>query len=411
MRKLTILILLLMFFVVGANFAWAQTDEERVAQLRQQIDLLEKEAEKYRDNIAGQKEKAASLQRDISILQNEMKGLEAQIALTSKKIDTTKIEITGVQGNIFSTQEKINHQKNTIARLVLFYNNLDNENLLETILKNDNISEFFRQEQYANSVNQDLLNAVNDLKDAKSSLENNKDQLETKQQELERLNKEQAAKKNSLSSVKSNKNTLLKQTKGQEAEYQKMLTDIERKEAEFFTELQKLENDVVANGLYIVTVTADKLPKKGTKLFAWPEEGKRITQGYGMTAYAKKGAYGGAGHNGIDIASGFGSSIYAIGDGEIIANGKNDGWGNWVAIKHPGAYNLVSIYGHMSALSLLKVGSHVKAGDVIGYEGATGNVTGSHLHLSLYKHFFTYEKKGQLYFNYFEGSINPLDYL
>ena len=103
----------------------------------------------------------------------------------------------------------------------------------------------------------------------------------------------------------------------------------------------------------------------------------------------------------------------AVADGQISANGKDEGWGNWGAIQHPNQYNLVSIYGHMSALSFLQVGTPVYAGQVIGYEGKTGNVTGSHLHLSVYKDFFTYvnEKKDQLYFNYFEGSVNPLDYL
>ena len=74
---------------------------------------------------------------------------------------------------------------------------------------------------------------------------------------------------------------------------------------------------------------------------------------------------------------------------------------------------MVSIYGHLSAFEFLRVGTRVKAGQVIGYEGATGHVTGSHVHLSIYKDFFTYvkDKNGQLYFNYFDGSINPLDYL
>ena len=110
------------------------------------------------------------------------------------------------------------------------------------------------------------------------------------------------------------------------------------------------------------------------------------------------------------MASGYGSLIRAIGDGEIIANGANSGWGNWIAVKHP-PINLVSVYGHMSALSPLKVGTQVKAGDIIGYEGATGNATGSHLHLSLYKDFFTYMKGTELYFNYFDGSVNPDDYM
>lgn len=67
----------------------------------------------------------------------------------------------------------------------------------------------------------------------------------------------------------------------------------------------------------------------------------------------------------------------------------------------------------MSSLAPLKVGTAVAVGQTIGYEGSTGNSTGSHLHLSLYKEFFTYlrEKDNQLYFNYFEGTVNPADYL
>jgi murein DD-endopeptidase MepM/ murein hydrolase activator NlpD len=109
------------------------------------------------------------------------------------------------------------------------------------------------------------------------------------------------------------------------------------------------------------------------------------------------------------MSAGYGTPIKAIGDGKIVANGTNSGWGNWVAIQHTN--NMVSVYGHMSSLSFLKVGTQVTTGTVIGYEGNTGNATGSHLHLSLYREFFTYLKGNDLYFNYFEGSLNPADYL
>ena len=59
-----------------------------------------------------------------------------------------------------------------------------------------------------------------------------------------------------------------------------------------------------------------------------------------------------------------------------------------MAIKHPTKFNLVSVYTHMSALSFLQVGTQVVVGQIIGYEGNTGTVTGSHLHLSVYKDFF-----------------------
>ena len=292
----------------------------------------------------------------------------------------------------------------------------DQESLVEILIKNQNLSDFLRQNQYNTTVSATLFDIVDQLKDEKESLEETKINFENKKQELESLNQKQKQQNNSLGQTKTGKNTLLAQTKGQEAQYQKMLNEVEQKKSLFFTELKELETKIIQGGLYILHVKAENLPPKKTKLFQWPEDDYRITQGYGCTAYARcnrsRGPYGGAPHNGLDMASGYGSPIQAIGDGEIIANGKNDGWGNWIAIKHL-SYNLVSLYGHLSAFEFLRVGTLVKTGQTIGYEGDTGNATGSHVHLSLYKEFFTYlkENNGQLYFNYFEGSINPLDYL
>ena len=414
-----ILITMLLFtsyFLLATHFVLAQTDSERIEQLRQQIEQLEKEAQLYRGNIASEQAKAKSLQGEISILNNQIKKIQAQMSITSKNINKTEIEITDIGGKIFDTQKNIDYKKDTIAELLLAVYKKDSENLITILLKNANISDFFRQTQYSASINTALFDLISEMKTEKNTLENNKDELENKKSELENLKEQQRQQNNSLSQTKTGKSTLLTQTKGQEAQYQKMLADVEHRQTLFFTELKELETKIIQGGLYILHVTAENLPPKGTKLFIWPEDDYRITQGFGCTTYARcnraRGPYGGAPHNGIDMASGYGGPIKAIGDGEIIANGKNDGWGNWVAIKHP-PYNLVSLYSHMSAFEFLRVGTQVKSGQIIGYEGKTGHVTGSHLHLSLYKEFFTYvkESNGQLYFNYFEGSINPLNYL
>lgn len=402
--------------LLTASFAIAQTDDERIAELRQQIEQLEKEAEQYRGNIASEQTKAKSLKSDIAILESQIKKIKTQINITAKNVDKTKIEIGNLSENIFDTEMSINYKKNTIGRLVLDMYKRDNENLLVILLKNLNISNFFNKAQAVASLNTTLLEFVSDLKNEKESLENKKEISEQKKQELESLNQKQKEQNNALGQTKQGKNQLLIQTKGNEAQYQKILAEIEQKQTLFFTELKELETKIIQGGLYITHIVAQDLPPKGIKLFQWPEEDYRITQGYGCTTYARckrtRGPYGGAPHNGLDMASGFGSQIKAIGDGEIIANGKNDGWGSWVAIKHP-PYDLVSLYSHLSAFEFLRVGTQIKTGQTIGYEGTTGHVTGSHLHLSIYKDFFTYlnEKNGQLYFNYFDGSINPLDYL
>src|SRR3989344_2327475 len=417
MKKFIIIFLFITCYILLAtSLASAQNEDERISQLRQQIEALEKEAEQYRGNIASEKAKSQSLQGEISVLNNQIKKIQTQMTITSKNIDKTKIEIEGLDGGIFDTQQKINYKKDTIGQLILDVYKQDNENLLLVLLKNPNISNFFTKTQATANLNTTLLGLISELKGEKENLEDQKTDSENKKQSLEVLNQQQRQQNSSLTQTKSGKNQLLTQTKGQEAAYQKMLVEIEHQQTLFFTELKELETKIIQGGLYILHIQAKNLPPKKTKLFIMPEDDYRITQGYGCTSYARcnrrRAPYGGAPHNGIDFASGYGSPIKAIGDGEIIANGKKDGWGNWVAIKHP-PYDLVSLYSHMSAFEFLRVGTQVKAGQVIGYEGNTGHVTGPHVHLSIYKDFFTYikEDNGQLYFNYFEGSINPLDYL
>lgn len=393
----------------------AQSDNERIAELRRQIEVLEQQAEQYRSNIAGEQEKAESLEREISILNNQIKKIQTQISITSKNIDKTKIEIENLGNNIFDTQQKINYKKDSIGRLLLTLYKQDNENLLLILLKNINISNFFIQTQAVANLNTTLLGLVDELKNERRNLEDQKLKSEDKKQGLEVLNQKNRQQNNSLSQTKTGKNQLLVQTKGQEAEYKKLLEEVEMKQSLFFTEMKELETKIIQGGLYILRIEAKNIPKKGTKIFEWPEEDYRITQGYGCTSYARCGRrrspYGGAIHNGVDMTSGYGSPVKAIGDGEIVANGKNDGWGNWVAIKHP-PYDLVSIYGHLSVFEFLRVGTQVKTGQIVGYEGSTGISTGSHVHLSIYKEFFTYvkENNGQLYFNY-DNTINPRDYL
>ncbi|OGN03702.1 MAG: hypothetical protein A2655_04085 [Candidatus Yanofskybacteria bacterium RIFCSPHIGHO2_01_FULL_43_42] len=415
MRRLLFLLILLSTFYFLSSIAVAQTDDERIAELQNEIERLEQQAKLYRQNIASEHSKADSLNKEISILQNQINNLKTQINITARKIDGTLLEINNVTNEISVTQGRIEYQKSAIGELLLEVYKQDRESLFVAVMKNANISDFLNRIQQTANVGESLLTLVGDLRDTKDAYENQKSALEGKKKEFENLNYKRVTQRSSLEGTQKEKDSLLKTTKGKEAEYKKLLEEVEIKQSLFFTEMKELETKIIQGGLYILRVEAKNLPKKGIKLFQWPEDDYRITQGYGCTSYARcgsrRGPYGGAIHNGIDMASGYGSPIKVIGDGEVIANGTNDGWGNWVAVKHP-PYDLVSIYGHMSAFEFVRVGTQVRTGDIIGYEGNTGFSTGSHVHLSLYKEFFTYinEKNGQLYFNY-NNTVNPRDYL
>lgn len=410
-RKILSIILLSTFcFLLSYSFVFAEEDlNQKILDLRKQIEELEKQSKQYQDAILKNQKQSKSLQKEIDNLNNQILRLRTKILVTEKQIQTAKLEISGLSGNIFDTQEKILNKQKTIGEILAIVNDWDRQSLVALLLKNTQLSDFFSQVRYNQNFQNKLISLLSELKATKQKLEDEKSELEIKKQELERLDISQKSKKIALDGNKYEKDNLLSRTKGQEVQYQKMLDEVQKKEAQFFSELQRLENEAVKTGAYILRVRADKLPVG--KVFSWPEDDYILTQGYGMTAYAKRGAYGGAPHNGIDMASGLGTPIKAIGPGKILVSGTNDGWGNWVAILHDNG--LASVYAHLRTPSGLGNGKNVNIGDVIGYEGATGNSTGSHLHLSIYKEFFTFinPRNGQLYFNYFDGTINPLDYL
>jgi hypothetical protein len=87
-------------------------------------------------------------------------------------------------------------------------------------------------------------------------------------------------------------------------------------------------------------------------------------------------------HTGVDWAAPTGTPIYAAYAGTVASAGVAGGYGNLVALSHPGGKQ--TRYAHMSRFADgLAVGKPVAAGELIGYVGTTGNSTGPHLHFEV----------------------------
>ena len=92
-------------------------------------------------------------------------------------------------------------------------------------------------------------------------------------------------------------------------------------------------------------------------------------------------------HNGIDLvakAKNGDSAVDAITahtGGEVISAGYGESAGNYIKIRT--APDVVMVYYHLKDKTGFRVGDKVQKGQVIGYMGATGNVTGAHLHFGI----------------------------
>jgi murein DD-endopeptidase MepM/ murein hydrolase activator NlpD len=114
---------------------------------------------------------------------------------------------------------------------------------------------------------------------------------------------------------------------------------------------------------------------------------KRQVAGWSLPidSYELTGRFGQSGnrwassHHGLDFAAPSGTPIRAVRAGTIIAAGWDGAYGNRILVEH--ADGTVTLYGHMSRFE--RESGEVKAGTVIGEVGATGNVTGPHLHLEV----------------------------
>jgi len=122
--------------------------------------------------------------------------------------------------------------------------------------------------------------------------------------------------------------------------------------------------------LNLYRVAAEKAP------FAIPVKSSyKFTSGFGYRRDPKTG--GRRMHSGVDFAGPVGTPLYATADGVVKHAGWQSGYGRLVKIQHD--FGIETRYAHMSRIGV-KVGQRVSRGQRIGDMGASGRVTGPHIH-------------------------------
>ena len=358
--------------------------QKKLASLTKEETALKSQLAAYKNNVAKQQEYSDSLKAEIKnaiqqidLLQDQIDLLTEQMNEKSGEIDQRQQEIDGAEAAIdaqlalFSQRLRMISQTGNLTSLQML---LNTEDYVDYLLKEKVISRIAQSDQHQI----DLLNEkIDGLNQEKAELQQAREDLEADRQEVESLKAAADAKKAELDDLYAESNRVLKSLQNSVSSVNAQLAQKQKEEAALETQIKKLIEASRRSG-YSGKYTAGTME--------WPVPAvHNISSGFGMRW--------GSLHKGIDIANGsvpvYGKDIVAAADGKVIytnTSGWGGGYGLFVMVDHgydSRGRHIVTLYAHMSAV-LAKTGDIVVGGaSVLGRAGATGNVTGPHLHFEV----------------------------
>lgn len=359
----------LIFAVFASAQAPADQIKDNLSEKQQQLEEINNEIQELQKEITKKQRQTASLKNEVALFDLQIRQTENQIASVQLEIENLSVQILGTQVAIQQKTEAIEKQKILLAETLRLIYEYDSVTALEITLGNETFSELLDQIQYATNLQEKDQELLNSVKTLKRELEQKKAELAQKLTDQENLKNQLVAARDSLDDQRGRKQAVLTATRGQEKIYQSLLTEANQKQEQVEREIFELE-------VQIRRQIGDKTLPPIEGLLRWPMSGI-LTQGYGKTGFT---ALGYTFHNGIDVAAPAGTKIHAAGDGVVYATGTGKAaYGNWVVIKHSikkgsQVYNIFTLYGHLRGFAV-SGGQAVLSGDVIGYEGNTGNTT------------------------------------
>lgn len=250
------------------------------------------------------------------------------------------------------------------------------------------------------AVAEEIVAAKDELAAEKTSLELKKAELADSEELLAQKREESD---DLLNQLLSDKQRLIEETEkyeAMEAELSDQLAALEQERTEalrqeWLAQHPPVDNGGGNNGGENNGSSSDPIEYPGTNesfLFPLPAGiGVVLTSPYGYRIHPITGNY--TLHNGVDLAIGAGTPIYASKSGYVTVATYNYAWGNYVTINHMDGFS--SLYAHMTNYCVSE-GQYVERGQVIGYVGTTGYSTGNHLHFTIY---------------YNGASVNPMAYI
>ncbi|MEK7602298.1 MAG: peptidoglycan DD-metalloendopeptidase family protein [Patescibacteria group bacterium] len=380
---LVLFVPLLLFGMFTSPIVRAQSTndiQQQIADHNKKIADLEAEIATYQKQLNQLGTQHATLATSIKSLDVSRAQLTAKIKSLQQKIGALNLELKQLGNQIADKQQSISLSKRTLAQSLRNIDEIDSATVVEQVFAADNLTEAWAAVDANVTLNAALRSHSEELSQVKHELTAQQESVAKTQAQLTTITTDLSTQKKAVEVTTQQKAALLAQTKNKESAYQQLITTKRAQQKAFESVLAGLESSLKSVG-------AGSIPRTGSGILSWPTTNHAITQYFGNTAFAKSGAYNGAGHNGIDIGIPIGTPLGASLSGTVLATGNTDAipgcysFGKWVMINH--ANGLSTMYAHLSQVSVAK-GATVTTGQIIGYSGMTGYATGPHLHFGVY---------------------------
>ncbi len=242
MERLKILILAILLIqtivftqtsYLSAQQAIAAEDDNRSREeLERELEELEEQIEEQRGQVETYQTQGKTLKNEIYSLNSRIKKLNLQIQATDITIEKVGQNIIETQKNINHTENRIDDHKDALASAVQQIYEQDRQGLIQILLANEQISDFFGEINEIARVQDNLRLALQEIVNLRGELVTKKSELVLEKEDTKNLKTAQQGQKKNVQYTQNEKEDLLEITEGEESKYQKLLKESQETAAE-----------------------------------------------------------------------------------------------------------------------------------------------------------------------------------
>jgi len=216
--------LLLLFFCLSILVNTGRISASSLSEKEAQLKNLQSQIDEYQAIINQKQQEAASLQAQIATIDASLAKTNLEIQETQVKIDQTQSEIDETEERIEQKEKEMEEKKKILKECIKRMYEQEKVNIVEILISSSSLSDFMDQIEYISVVENRTKNLYDEILAIKNELVKQRNILEGKKTELVKLKNEQEVQKRTLEGQMATKQSLLDQTKGEEANYQNLLS-------------------------------------------------------------------------------------------------------------------------------------------------------------------------------------------